>query len=50
MKQSIMTITVEEWKELMKKLNCYCDFEEVSGMTYEDAEIYMKNVCTFVPM
>lgn len=38
-------ITVEQWKELVKKHDRYCSYEEVQdASSYEIAERYIKNM------
>ena len=46
----IELVTKEQWKELCRKYNKWCDFCDVSNCTYEQAEWYIKNMRTLEPM
>lgn len=36
------TITREQWKELCKKYDFWCDYDGISDATYQQAETFIK--------
>lgn len=42
-------ITKSEWKRICSQLNKWCNFDEVSGMSYTNAVLYIKSMPVWSP-
>lgn len=42
-------ITKDQWIEICKKYDCWCNFEDVEDATYQQAESFIKHMPCWSP-
>jgi len=43
-------VTIEQWKDICKKYDRWCNYDEVKDYTYEQAEAYVKHMPVWGPV